>query len=86
MRRSMPRCGRLIFTSRCRWTARPRATRGVANWFAIQFREEQDHAQIFANYVLARGGEVKLAPIAAVDTAWSRPGGIPSRRSNTSAR
>ncbi|WP_300897508.1 ferritin [uncultured Alistipes sp.] len=47
--------------------------KGVANWFAIQFREEQDHAQIFMNYVLARGGEVKLAPIAAVDTAWESP-------------
>ena len=23
---------------------------GVANWFAIQFKEEQDHAMIFFNY------------------------------------
>ncbi|MBP3481891.1 MAG: ferritin [Alistipes sp.] len=47
--------------------------KGVANWFAIQFKEEQDHAQIFINYVLSRGGEVKLAPIAEVRTSWESP-------------
>lgn len=47
--------------------------KGVANWFAIQFREEQDHAQIFINYLLARGGRVELAPIAAVQTSWDSP-------------
>ena len=36
--------------------------KGVANWFAVQFKEEQDHAQIFVDYVLARGGRVTLAP------------------------
>ncbi len=46
---------------------------GIANWFAIQFKEEQDHATIFMNYVNARGGKVELAPIAAVDTAWESP-------------
>ena len=35
--------------------------KGVANWFAVQFKEEQDHAQIFVDYVLARGGRVPLA-------------------------
>lgn len=47
--------------------------KGVANWFAIQFKEEQDHAQIFINYLLSRGHEVKLLPIAAVDTEWESP-------------
>lgn len=44
--------------------------KGVANWFAIQFKEEQDHAQILINYLLSRGGRVLLEPIAAVDTEW----------------
>ncbi|MCM1034679.1 MAG: ferritin [Paludibacter sp.] len=43
---------------------------GMANWFAVQFKEEQDHAQIFFNYVVSRGGRVKLAPIAEVATEW----------------
>jgi ferritin len=47
--------------------------KGIANWFAIQFKEEQDHAQIFMDYVLARGGQVKLAPIAEVQTEWETP-------------
>ena len=32
---------------------------GMANWFAIQFKEEQDHAQIFYNYLISRGGRVE---------------------------
>lgn len=46
---------------------------GIANWFAVQFKEEQDHATIFMNYVNSRGGKVELAPIAAVDTSWASP-------------
>ena len=34
--------------------------KGIANWFSIQFQEEQAHAQIFVNYVLSRGGKVTL--------------------------
>ena len=47
--------------------------KGVANWYFVQFQEEQDHARIFMNYVLSRGGRVELAPIAAVDTEWASP-------------
>ena len=47
--------------------------KGVANWFYIQFREEQDHARIFMNYVLSRDAEVKLSPIAEVRTSWASP-------------
>lgn len=47
--------------------------KGVANWFAVQFKEEQDHAQIFVDYVLARGGRVTLAPIAEVPCEWESP-------------
>lgn len=43
---------------------------GVANWFNIQFKEEQAHAQILMNYVNQRGGRVVLSPIAAVPTSW----------------
>lgn len=43
---------------------------GMANWFEIQFKEEQDHAQIFYNYILSRGGRVVLKPIDAVETEW----------------
>lgn len=47
--------------------------KGMANWFRIQFKEEFDHAQIFINYVNARGGKVVLAPIAEVPTSWESP-------------
>ncbi len=43
---------------------------GFANWFSVQFKEEQDHALILSNFVLSRGGKVKLAPIDAVKTEW----------------
>lgn len=53
--------------------AENKGLKGVANWFYIQFREEQDHARIFMNYVLSRDAEVKLAPIAEVRTSWTSP-------------
>ena len=43
---------------------------GVANWFRIQFKEEQAHAEIFINYLNSRGGRVMLKPIDAVPTEW----------------
>lgn len=46
---------------------------GVANWFRIQFQEEQAHAEIFINYLNQRGGRVMLAPIDAVPTEWDTP-------------
>lgn len=46
---------------------------GIANWFRIQFKEEQAHAEIFINYLISRGGRVVLAPIAAVETEWASP-------------
>lgn len=47
--------------------------KGIANWFSVQFQEEQAHARIFMNYLLSRGCEVKLAPIAEVKTSWATP-------------
>ena len=49
--------------------AENKGLKGVANWFSIQFQEEQDHARILINYLLSRDAEVKLAPIAEVPTA-----------------
>lgn len=43
---------------------------GVANWFFIQFREEQDHARIFMNYLNSRDAKVELLPISEVPTRW----------------
>lgn len=45
--------------------------KGVANWFDVQFREEQAHAQILMNHLLSRGARVELQPIAEVKTQWS---------------
>lgn len=44
--------------------------KGIANWYAVQFKEEQAHATIFMNYINARGGKVTLQPIEKVDTSW----------------
>ncbi|MDE7027350.1 ferritin [Duncaniella freteri] len=46
---------------------------GFANWFKIQFQEEQAHATIFMNYVNQRGGRVMLKAIDAVPTTWDSP-------------
>ena len=46
---------------------------GIANWFRIQFKEEQAHAEIFINYLLSRGGRVVLTPIADVPESWASP-------------
>lgn len=44
---------------------------GMGKWFEVQFQEEQDHAKIFFNYVISRGGNVVLKPIEAVPTTWN---------------
>ncbi len=46
---------------------------GIANWFKIQFQEEQAHATIFMNYINQRGGRVTLKPIDAVPATWASP-------------
>jgi ferritin len=43
---------------------------GFANWFKVQFQEEQDHAQKFMNYLIAKGNKVELMPIEKVETSW----------------
>ena len=53
--------------------AEAKGLKGVANWFYVQWLEEQDHARILMNYINSRDGKVLLAPIAAVDTEWESP-------------
>lgn len=43
---------------------------GFANWMNIQAQEEWAHGMKFFNYLLERGGEVKLAQIDAPKTDW----------------
>ncbi len=53
--------------------AEAKGLKGVANWFRIQFREEQDHATIFMNYLASRDAKVELKAIDAVRTEWASP-------------
>lgn len=69
MPKSMQSFGLLILSS----DMSDKGMAGVANWFAIQFKEEQDHAMKFFNYVISRGGKVTLKPIEKVDTEWKSP-------------
>ena len=50
--------------------AEAKGHKGVANWFYVQFREEQDHARIFMNYLNSRDARVLLEPIEGVPTHW----------------
>lgn len=50
--------------------AEAKGLKGVANWFHIQFKEEQDHARIFMNFLNSRDAKVELRPIAEVPTTW----------------
>ena len=43
--------------------AENKGLKGVANWFFVQFREEQDHARILMNYINSRDAKVVLKPI-----------------------
>lgn len=46
---------------------------GLANWFRIQFQEEQAHALALIDYLNARDGKVILKPIADVPSSWESP-------------
>lgn len=51
--------------------AEMKGLKGVANWFYVQYLEEQDHARIFMNYLNSRDARVTLLPIEAVPTQWN---------------
>jgi ferritin len=44
--------------------------KGAANWFAVQFKEEQGHALRFAKYLQDQNAKVELAAIAGPRTSW----------------
>ena len=51
--------------------AEAKGYKGVANWFYVQWLEEQDHARILANYLNSRDAKVEMKPIAEVQTEWT---------------
>ena len=50
--------------------AADKGLKGSAHWFALQFKEEQEHAEKLAGYLQSQNAKVVLAPIAAVQTEW----------------
>lgn len=50
--------------------AEAKGLKGVANWFHVQYLEEQDHARIFMNYLNSRDAKVTLLPIDEVPSEW----------------
>lgn len=50
-----------------------KALKGIANWFYVQWKEEQDHARILQKYVIDQEASVRLMPIAGVPTEWKSP-------------
>lgn len=44
--------------------------KGVASWFAVQFKEEQIHALKFAHYLQEQGAKVVLAAIEQPKLTW----------------
>jgi ferritin len=58
-----------LYLSMSAWCER-QGLKGFANWMRVQFQEETSHALKIHDYVLNRSGEIKLQPIAAVETSW----------------
>ena len=50
--------------------AEAKGLKGVANWFYVQWLEEQAHARILMNYLNSRDAKVELKPIKEVETRW----------------
>lgn len=51
------------------------ALHGFAAYFRHESEEERGHAQKIMDYVIQRGGRVKLAPLGAPETEFGGPGG-----------
>lgn len=51
--------------------AENKGLKGIANWFYVQWLEEQDHARILQNYLCDQNTRVELQPIAEVPTIWA---------------
>ena len=50
--------------------AERKALNGIANWFWVQWLEEQDHARIFQKYMGSQNAAVVLKPIDSVQSEW----------------
>lgn len=61
--------GYLYLSMSCHFEAQ--GLNGIANWFRIQFQEEQAHALALLDYVHSRGGQVVLKSIANVPSSWA---------------
>jgi ferritin len=46
---------------------------GCAGWMRVQFKEEQEHAMKFYDYILDRGGKVSLKALPQPDVAFTSP-------------
>jgi len=46
---------------------------GMANWMSVQVKEELFHASKFYDYVINRGGQIQLKPLAILKTTWESP-------------
>lgn len=46
---------------------------GFSNWMYVQYKEEEDHAQRFFNYIIDRNGKPEIQPIKAVKASWASP-------------
>lgn len=46
---------------------------GMATWMRLQAEEEKMHGLKFFDYIVDRGGRVKLTTIAAPETEWASP-------------
>ncbi|MEW6267536.1 MAG: ferritin [Thermodesulfobacteriota bacterium] len=47
--------------------------RGLARWMSLQAREEMFHAIKFFNFVVGRGGQVRLTALEAPPVTWASP-------------
>ncbi len=47
--------------------------KGFANWMYVQYQEEVEHAMKFYNYLLDRGGRIKLYTINEPQQSWNSP-------------
>lgn len=46
---------------------------GIGHWFATQAKEEFEHAQRIADYIMSVDGQVKLMPVGEVQQTWNSP-------------
>ncbi|MCQ2348061.1 MAG: ferritin [Paludibacteraceae bacterium] len=61
-----------IYCSMSNW-ALDAGYEGIAHWFRLQAREEQDHAERLADYIRRQGGKVFYRSIADVPNDWGSP-------------